>query len=155
VARYKKISQPVGVPKGVKILRQLNPFAYKTTQGGMSPRFGTSVAKSKHDPEVLLKVTRQKGKVKVLHVVDPYNINSTTGIRATGATVATFSPEADHITNNPNPKYDPSLQPSANVPEFTARDVKVEVAGKASRGHQNVVKRTLFNQNQGKRLRRV
>jgi hypothetical protein len=155
VARYKKITQPIGVPKGVKILRQLNPYAYKTTQSGPAVRFGTPVAKSKHDPEVLLMHVTKKAPVKRLHVTDPYNMNSVSGIRATGATQATFSSEADTFTNNPNPKYDPSAQPPASVPEFTARNVAVEKPGLASRGHGNVVKRTLYNQNQGKRLRRV
>lgn len=156
MAKYKKSAFPPGKPsgKGVKIMRQFNPFTYKTSQGGPATRFGTSVAKSKHDPSVLLMHVTKKVPVKRLFRKDPYNMNSVTGIQATGATQATFSAEADHFTNNPNPKYDPSKQPGIVTSEGQ-RDVAMEKAGKASRGHQNVIPRTLFNQNQGKRLRRV
>jgi len=159
MARYKKITQPVGPDKKVKIVRALNPMQYKTAQSGPAVRFGQAVQYSKHDPRISpgdpTKVVRRKGKVRRLHVVDPYNLNSVSGIRATGATAATFSSEAETFTNNPNPRYDPSAQPPAQPPELTVRNVTMEKPGKAGRGHQKVVKRTLFNQNQGKRLRRV
>jgi hypothetical protein len=98
---------------------------------------------------------RTKG-VRILYVKDPYNLNSVSGIRATGRTQATFSDVADQFTNNPNPAYDPSKAPGA------VREVSVASArksanrpGKASRGHQKVHVYGSFNQNQGKKLKRV
>lgn len=100
-------------------------------------------------------MARKKTKgVTILYRKDPYNINSTTGIWATGATQATFSSVAEQFTNNPNPVYDPSKAPGAVAERSVARTRKsANVPGKASRGHQKVIKRTLYNQNQGKRLR--
>jgi hypothetical protein len=98
---------------------------------------------------------RTKG-VTILYRKDPYNLNSVSGIRAVGPTVATFSDVAEQFTNNPNPVYDPSKAPGAVAEKSVAASRKaVNVPGKASRGHQKIVARTLFNQNQGKRLKRV
>jgi hypothetical protein len=90
---------------------------------------------------------KSKG-VTIVYVKDPYNKNS-------AATQATFSDVADQFTNNPNPAYDPSKAPGS------VREVSVAAArksankpGKASRGHQKVIARTLFNQNQGKTLKK-
>jgi hypothetical protein len=101
-------------------------------------------------------MARKKTKgVTILYRKDPYNIYSTTGIFATGATVATFSPVAEQFTNNPNAAYDPSKAPGAVAERSVAAARKAaNVPGLASRGHQKVIKRTLFNQNQGKRLKR-
>lgn len=89
-----------------------------------------------------------KKSVRILHVTDPYNKNST-------ATVATFSPEADEFTNNPNAAYDPSKSPGT-VKEVSVASSRKSVnrPGKASRGHQKTIKRTLFNQNAGKQLKK-
>jgi|SRR5215471_21785136 len=154
MARYRTVKATFTAPK-IKIKRQYNPYAYKTTQAGRTVKFGQAIDMSKHDPTVLTKVYRKKlATPRRLYVRDPYNLNSVSGIMATGRTQATFSPEADTFTNNPNPKYDPSKHPTV-VSAFGQRDLAKEVPGKASRGHANVIPRTLFNQNQGKRLRRV
>jgi hypothetical protein len=90
----------------------------------------------------------KKTKVKILHVTDPYNKNST-------ATVATFSPVADQFTNNTNPAYDPSKAPGAVKEVSVASQRKsANKPGKASRGHQKVIapnRQTLFG---GKTLKR-
>jgi len=85
-----------------------------------------------------------KRSVRRLHVTDPYNKNST-------ATVATFSPAAEEFTNNPNPAYDPSRHSNDMTELSVAASRKAaQKPGKASRGHQKVIPRTLFNQNGGK-----
>ena len=94
-------------------------------------------------------MARKKTKgITILYVKDPYNKNST-------ATVATFSDVAEQFTNNPNPAYDPSKAPGA-VKEVSVASARKSAnkPGKASRGHQKVIKRTLFNQNQGKTLKK-
>jgi len=154
MARYRTVKATFTAPK-VKIRRQYNPYAYKSSQLGPAVRFGQAIDMSKHDPTVLTKVYRKKlASPRRLYQRDPYNINSVSGIMATGATQALFSKEADTFTNNPNPKYDPSAHPTV-VSAFGQRDLPKERPGKASRGHANVVPRTLFNQNQGKRLKRL
>ena len=102
-------------------------------------------------------MARKKTKgVTILYRKDPYNMNSVSGIKATGATVAIFSNVAEQFTNNPNPAYDPSKAPGAVAERSVASTRKsVNKPGKASRGHQKVVKRTLYNQNAGKKLKRV
>jgi len=95
--------------------------------------------------------TKRTG-VKRLHVRDPYNLISANR----GVTVATFSDVANQFTNNPNVLYDPSKGNGAVREVSVAATRKtMSVPGKASRGHQNVIPRTLFNQNQGKKLRRA
>lgn len=88
------------------------------------------------------------GKISVrrLFVHDPYNKNST-------ATVATFSDVADEFTNNPNPAYDPSRAPGS-VTAMSTRNTSSERPGKASRGHQKVIKPNRFTLFGGKRLKR-
>lgn len=92
--------------------------------------------------------TRKRNGVILKFVRDPYNKLST-------RTSALFSPVADQFTDNPNPLYDPSKAPGS-VKEVSVAQARKQAnkPGKASRGHQNVIKRTLFNQNAGKRLRR-
>lgn len=137
-----------------RILRPRDPLTFTSLQPGNADRFGQKIQTSKN-------VFKQrglphvKGRVGVRRLFrrDPYNLNSVAGIFATGATVATFAPEADQMTNNPNPGFDPSKSPGS-VTEVSTRSLTAEKPGKAGRGHQKVIKRTIFNQNQGKRLRR-
>lgn len=86
--------------------------------------------------------------VRRLFVRDPYNKNST-------ATQATFSPVADQFTNNPNPLYDPSKAPGS-VKEMSVASARKSAnrPGKASRGHQKVIRYGKFNLLGGKRLKR-
>ena len=96
-----------------------------------------------------------KGGTTILYARDPYNLWSTTGIRATGATVATFSPVAEQFTNNANPAYDPSKAPGAVAERSVAKTRKAaNVPGKERRGHQNAVTYNRFMQTGGKRLKR-
>jgi len=143
-----------------RILRARDPLSYLTTQ--MPTReagvglFGGSKEISKNvffqggRPK-----TRSKRRVRILHVTDPYNLLTSVAPFGSGATVATFAPQADNFTNNNNPMYDPSQAPGAvrEVSVLSAR-TRANTPGKASRGHGNVVKRTLFNQTGGKRLKR-
>lgn len=88
--------------------------------------------------------------VKRLFVRDPYNLLSQAGFGfGQNPTVATFSEEADQLTNNPNPVYDPSKAPGAVAIVQRAPKPKG-----ADTGHQRVFKpnrQTLFG---GKTLRR-
>jgi hypothetical protein len=91
---------------------------------------------------------RARAGVRRLFVRDPYNKNST-------ATVARFSKVADQFTDNPNVLYDPSKAPGSVKEVSVASSRKsVQKPGKASRGRMKVIKRTLFNQNAGKTLKR-
>jgi hypothetical protein len=90
----------------------------------------------------------RRASVRRLFVRDPYNKNSV-------ATTATFGAGTEILTNNLNPLYDPSPQ---NV---NPREVSVATArkranspGAAARGHMKRIRRTLFNQNTGKTLKR-
>ena len=50
----------------------------------------------------------KKASVRRLHVSDPYNLYSQYGAGfGLNPTVATFTPEFDKLTNNPNPVYQP------------------------------------------------
>lgn len=137
-----------------RILRPRDPLSFTSLQPGAADRFGQKIEVSKNvfKQGGLKRITSRRS-VRRLFRRDPYNLNSTTGLFATGATVARFSPEADQFTDNPNPSFDPSKAPGA-VTEISARSLSAEKPGKASRGHAKVIRRTIFNQNGGKRLRR-
>lgn len=143
-----------------RILRQRDPLTYLTKQ--MATReaglglFGGAKAVSKNQFfQNGRPITRGKASVRRLFVRDPYNVLTSDPTFGSGRTTALFSPEADQITNNTNTMYDPSKSPGSvtEVSTLAAR-TRANTPGKASRGHGNVVKRTIFNQNQGKRLKR-
>lgn len=128
----KDIGSAVGQPKGISVDQTKNAMY----QAGR--------------PKV-----RRKVSVRRLFVKDPYNLLTQVSPFGSGATVATFSPEADTFTNNPNKDYDPSKHPGAVGEVSTlATRTTANKPGKAGRGHGNVIRRTIFNQNQGKRLKR-
>ena len=140
-----------------RILRLRDPFTFKTLQTGASePLLGQKISKSKNEfiqngrPRVT-----SRAKVRRLFVRDPYNALTGVAGFGSGATVARFSPVADQFTDNPNIMFDPSKAPK-NVREVSAFAAKTAAGkpGKASRGHAKVIRRTIFNQNAGKRLRR-
>lgn len=143
-----------------RILRQRDPFSYLTTQ--MATRetglglFGGAkeVSKNEFFQGGQRKTTRKRS-VRRLYVRDPYNALTADATFGSGRTVATFSPEFDQFTNNGNKMYDPSRAPSGvrEVSVLSAR-TRANRPGKASRGHGNVIKRTIFNQNSGKTLKR-
>jgi hypothetical protein len=92
----------------------------------------------------------KRASVKRLHATDPYNKNS-----APGVTQATFGKGTEILTNNPNPLYDPTPQ-QTSMKEVSVASARKAASkpGKASRGHAKVIKRTAFNQNAGKTLKR-
>lgn len=143
-----------------RILRARDPLNYLTTQ--MATRevgvglFGGSKEVSKNEFfQGGQRKTRGKRGVRRLFVRDPYNLLTAVAPFGSGATTATFAPEADQFTNNPNKMYDPSKAPGAvrEVSVFAAR-TRANTPGKAGRGHANVIKRTIFNQTGGKTLKR-
>ena len=143
-----------------RILRQRDPFSLLSTQ--MATRetglglFGGAKEISKNEFfQGGQRKTRGKRSVRRLFVRDPYNVLTSDPTFGSGRTVATFSPEFDQFTNNANKMYDPSKAPG-NVREVSVLSARTRAntPGKASRGHQKVIKRTLFNQTGGKRLRR-
>jgi hypothetical protein len=133
-----------------KILRAFNPSTPKTLQAGSSKSVipGSKIGRSKQQVNPPAPRVTSFQRVRRLFAADPYNKNSL-------KTVATFSKEADTFTDNPNKSFDPSKAPRAvqNVSVVAAR-TRANTPGKASRGHQKVIRRTLFNQNGGKTLRR-
>lgn len=143
--------------KGVRILRAFDPFSFKSTQSGArkSVQSGQVISRSKQEVRPPAPRVTTRRKVRRLHVNDPYNQNSVSGPLATGATVARFSPEADQFTNSSNPAFDPSKSPTRVVEVGMRKQLSNQTPGKASRGHGNVIVRTLFNATGGKRLRRL
>lgn len=140
----------------VRILRSRDPFTATTLQPGRTVGLGGKNEISKNEfIQNGRPTTRAKRAVRRLFVRDPYNMNSVSGLFATGATVARFSPEADQFTDNANTMYDPSKAPGAvrEVSVASARK-RANTPGKASRGHMKAIRRTLFNQTGGKTLRR-
>ena len=134
----------------IRVLRAFNPSTPKTLQAGSSKSVMSAqkIEKSKQQVNPPAPRVTSRYSVKRLFVRDPYNKNS-------NKTVATFSPVADQFTDNPNKAFDPSKAPGSvqKVSVIEARN-RANTPGKASRGHGKVVKRTLFNQNSGKTLRK-
>lgn len=143
-----------GITSRPRILRPRDPFTFTSLQPGGADRLGQKIEVSKNvfKQRGLPHDVKRRG-VRRLFRRDPYNLLSVSGVMSTGATVARMSPEASQFTDNPNPAFDPSKAPGA-VTEISVRSLQAEKPGKAGRGHAKVVKRTIFNQNQGKRLRR-
>lgn len=90
----------------------------------------------------------RKTPVRILHVDYVYNKNAAAAI-----TQATFSPEFDQFTNNPNPLYDPSKAPGAvrEVSVASARK-RANRPGRAARGHQKVIAPNQFTLFGGKTI---
>jgi hypothetical protein len=80
-----------------------------------TPHFGQTLSGSKHDPDVLTKRTRAKRALRVLAAPftgqqgGPGVAYKTQG----GTTNWRMSPAAQGLTDNPNPKFDPSPQPGS------------------------------------------
>lgn len=94
--------------------------------------------------------SKRRNGVRLLFARVPYNKNAPAGV-----TQATFSDVADQFTNNPNPLYDPSKAPGS-VKEVSVASARKTAnrPGKASRGHQKVIKYGKFALTGGKRLKR-
>lgn len=144
-----------------RTLTARDPFTYLSLQRSRKD-IGSAVGQPKAI-DVTKNTLYQRGRMKVrsrvgvrrLFVRDPYNLLTGVSPFGSGATTATFSDEADQFTNNPNKDFDPSKSPGS-VNEVSVLNTRTAAGkpGKAGRGHQKVIKRTLFNQNQGKRLKR-
>jgi hypothetical protein len=120
-----------------RILRAKSLLSPKTPSG--VSRVGTGLrAGPSWGPEALRRVT-SKASVRRLMARDPLNYLTRDD--------AVF----DQFTNNPNVKYDPSRSPGSVQ---TLDGTPVPPQGNPTAGHQKVIRRTLFNQNLGKRLRR-
>jgi hypothetical protein len=80
-----------------------------------TPHFGQTLSGSKHDPDVLLKRTKAKRAIRRLSA--PFTGQQggpgVTYAKTGGSTNWKSSPAAEGLTDNPNPKYDPSPQPGA------------------------------------------
>ncbi len=121
----------------VKILRVKSLTSPKTPRGVSRVGTGLRAAASFSD-EARRKVT-SKASVRRLMAKDPLN------------PVTRDDAIFNQFTNNPNPKYDPSRSPGG-VTKLDSTPVPPQ--GNPNAGHQKVIKRTLFNQNAGKTLKR-
>ena len=139
------------------VKRALDPLTFKTLQAQTPPAGLTALDK----PAITANTVTQRGRrllggsrqgVRRLFRKDPYNKWSADAPPpfGTGATVATFAPEAAQVdTTNPNPEFHPEQSPGA---------VKVVRQPQAAAGTKNRGKifqpnrTTLFG---GKRLRKV
>jgi hypothetical protein len=147
---------PGGGRRTVRVLRALDPFTFKTLQ---RPGNLPSIPETQK-PTVTKNQVTQAGQrllggprrsVRRLFRRDPYNLWSSTAPPpfGTGATQATFSPEAERVdTLNPNKAFHP---------ERVGGSVRVmrqpqAAAGRRNRG--NVVAPNRFTLFGGKRLRR-
>lgn len=142
-------------PRRVRVMRALDPLTYKTLQRQAPGR----TVETLNNPATTKNIFKQRGfpvrraraSVKRLFRRDPYNLLSANAPPPfnTGATVATFSPEADQFTNNTTaPFFHPEKSPGA----VTVRRQPQAAAGRRNRGSVTPPNRfTLFG---GKTLRR-
>lgn len=154
--RQPNTQKPGGGRRTVRVLRALNPLQYKTLQSGNPP---TTIAELQKPVVTKNQVTQQGQRllrggrqgVRRLFRRDPYNLWSATAPPpfGTGATNATFSPEAEQVdTVNPNKEFHPEAAPGV---------VRVMRQPQAAAGTKNRGKvfrpnrQTLFG---GQRLRR-
>ncbi len=84
--------------------------------------------------------------------MDPYNLNSVSGPMSTGATVARFGSAVDQLTNNPNPKFDPSGKPGSVTIKRVPKPRYGATAGSTHGKKFAPNRQTLFG---GKTIRRV
>jgi hypothetical protein len=120
-----------------KIKRVTNPQSPKTPKGSTAnPKAG-----SWHDPSQLTRaLTKTKATVRRLHV--PFVKGSTTS--------NAFSPVESQLTNNANPRYDPSSSPGS----VTRLDGTPKSPQGPTSGHQKVIKQTNQMKTGGKTLKR-
>lgn len=140
----------------VRVLRALDPFTYKTLQ---KPQNLPSIPETQKPAVTKNQVTQagarlqggRRKSVRRLFRRDPYNLFSSTAPPpfGTGATTATFSPEAEQVdTLNPNKAFHPE---KAGGPVRIMRQPQA-AAGRKNRGKVMTPNRlTLFG---GKTLRR-
>jgi hypothetical protein len=103
----------------MRILRAKTPAAgqtYTSTGSPKTPRNvkASAIAKSKHDPSVLIGRVRRRARIKVVAVApDKPGLRTDifSGQRCCLFAHPNLRPEFDQFTNNPNPKFDPSKAP--------------------------------------------
>jgi hypothetical protein len=121
----------------VRVLRALDPMQYKTLQRKAPGKTAESLnnpVKTKNQyiqqghPD-----RRGRASVRRLFRRDPYNLLSASAPPpfASGATQATFSPEADQFTNNANPDFHPEKSPGA----VAVKRQPQPAAGRKNRGN--------------------
>ena len=120
----------------VRILRARSLTSPKTPRG--VSRVGTGLRSGPSWGEEALR--RVKGKISVRRLMARDPLNPLTRDDAV----------FNQFTNNPNPKYDPSRSPGS----VQALDGTPKPPRGPNSGHQKVIRRTLFNQNAGKTLKR-
>jgi hypothetical protein len=141
----------------MRILRAKTPAAgqtYTSTGSPKTPRNvkASAIAKSKHDPSVLLGRVRRRARIKVVAVAPDKPGLRTTFSPGNDAVYShpNLRPEFDRFTNNPNPKFDPSKAPGG----VTVKRVALRGPQGADSGHQKVIKPNRLTLFGGKRLRR-
>jgi len=121
-----------------RILRAKNILSPKTPKGA----YANQKAGSWHDESQLTrKTTKAKAKVRRLFV--PFVFGSTTSNN--------FSPVESQLTNNPNPRYDPSKAPGS-VQKLDGTPKPPQANPNA--GHQKVIRQTNQMKTGGKTLKR-
>lgn len=140
----------------VRVLRALDPLTYKTLQrqapGATTLQINNPAITKNQFRQAGFPVVRAKAAVRRLFRRDPYNLLSSNAPPPfnTGATVATFSPEADQFTNNPTaPFYHPEKQPGA------VSIVRQPQATPGTKNRGKVIPPNLQTITGGKTLRRV
>ena len=154
--RSPNTQKPGGGRRVVRVLRALDPMTFKTQQAGTPPANIAELQK----PAITKNVIYQRGRrllagrrqsVRRLFKRDPYNLLSSSAPAPfnTGATTATFAPEAAQVdTLNTNPEFHPEAAPGS---------VRVLRQPQAAGGRKNrgkVFKPNLQTQTGGKTLRR-
>ena len=142
-----------------RTLRALDPMQYVTLQrqapGATVELLNNPVITKNQFYQRGRPVTRARANVRRLFRKDPYNIWSVAGTApppfSSGATTATFAPEADNVTNNPNPMFQP-MKGVSRVQSPSVVRYPQPVAGTKNHGSRFVPNRqTQFG---GKTLRR-
>ena len=128
----------------VKILRATTAGKQPTPVRSTSTSQAIEVSKNVLRPVPMFRNKVQS--VRILFQPDPNNYN-----KLSTKTQATFSPVASGIMST-NPNYDPSGNVSS--PTIKAVSKSAQRAGKASRGHQNVISYNNQQRTGGKTLKR-
>jgi hypothetical protein len=115
-----------------------------------TPHFGQNISGSKHDPDVLTKRTRKKDSIRRVMVPfqgeqgGPFVTYKTIG----GNTNWRSSPAAEILTDNPNPKFDPT--PDVRSAQKKMRDLGVQ---RGTKGHGKVIENyTGSSANRGQKI---
>jgi hypothetical protein len=115
-----------------------------------TPHFGQNLSGSKNDPEVKTKITRAKRAIRRVMVPwqgqpgGPFVTQKTIG----GNTNWRSSPAAEALTDNPNPKFEPSDHPGK-----VEKKIRPLATRKGTAGHGKVVENyTGVTANRGQKI---